>query len=147
MCSRFALLIAGLWLLAGCATIESGARTADRAIGDAVGWLTGAEREEKAGTAEATLDAPSPPPVLEPASGSFRTRTDVRLRVGPGTRYRILAVLPADSRVIVLGRVAGRDWVKVRAPAGEGYVARGYLEPLAEGSGEDRLPTAVDSGG
>lgn len=136
---------AALALLGACATVESGARTADRAIGDAVGWLAG-DGEPGAG-AEPLLDAPSPPPALEPASGTFRTRGAVRLRAGPGTRYRVLTVLAADSRVVVLGRVKDRGWVKVRADAGEGYVARGLLEPLTAGSGEDRLPASVDSGG
>ena len=144
MGSRIVASLAATALVAACTVVESGARTADRAIGNAVGWVTGSRRGAEA---EPLLGPPSPPPTLVPASGTFRTRGAVRLRVGPGVRYRTVAVLAADSRVVVLGRVKDRDWLRVRTAAGEGYVARSLLEPLTAGSGEDRLPTSIDSGG
>ncbi len=135
-------MLAVLGLLNGCATVEKGARTANRAIGKTVEWITG----KPASPAPQGLEAPSQPPALEPAGGTFRTTAHVRLRTGPGTRYRVLSMLAPDTRVTVLGRVKTGGWLKVRTASGEGYIAERYLEPLAEGSGIDRLPPSIDSG-
>ena len=55
-------------------------------------------------------------------------RGPARLREGPGTKHRILGLLPVGARVEVVGKSG--SWVKVRAPDGKvGWVAGWLVGP------------------
>ncbi len=96
-----------------------------------------------AGSAPAALPRPEMPvlevaPLADPAASggplSGRTTEAVSLRAGPGTDTERLRVLPAGTRVVVVGR--GQGWLQVRVEDGdEGWVHGDYLalgDPEAE---------------
>jgi uncharacterized protein YraI len=59
----------------------------------------------------------------------------VNLRQGPGIKWAVLAVIPADAQVDVLNCGPGwrRDWCHVRYENFDGYVAAATLAPSASG--------------
>jgi uncharacterized protein YraI len=48
---------------------------------------------------------------------------NTNLRAGPGAESRVLASLPPEAQVIVLGRTEAADWLQVRTPNGDGWVS------------------------
>jgi uncharacterized protein YraI len=73
-------------------------------------------------------------------SGLLATVTqDLRLRVGPGTDWRIVATLPAGTDVALDGRSGGGQWVRGISSSGDsGWMASAFLTASA---GEiDALP-------
>ena len=83
----------------------------------------------------------------EPASeaGGERTRPyvtveDVKVRSGPGTRYKIIAEIKANTRVNVAGQEGG--WLKVVSRHGRppGYIDDRFAKPMEPGAskGDDR---------
>jgi uncharacterized protein YraI len=50
---------------------------------------------------------------------------DLNLRSGPGTGYRVIAVMPAGARVDVLG--CSGSWCRVAWGSAEGYASASYL--------------------
>lgn len=90
------------------------------------------------------IDAPTQPPT-RPAGGfiagdSVRTTASLNLRDGPGTSYRVLAVLPksATGEIMGAGVESGSNTFYPVLFAGKpaGYVAAAYLQPATS------LPTA-----
>ena len=57
------------------------------------------------------------------------------LRQGPGQRWPVIAVIPADGQVDVINCGPGwrRDWCHVRFENHDGYVAAATLAPTASG--------------
>ena len=97
------------------------------------------------------LDARRNPPVTTPAAapaldtapaapgnatvGAIVTGGNTNLRAGPGADNRVLASLPPESQVIVLGRTEAGDWLQLRTPNGDGWVSAARVT----------LPGAVDA--
>ncbi|HXG51130.1 MAG TPA: SH3 domain-containing protein [candidate division Zixibacteria bacterium] len=61
----------------------------------------------------------------------YVTTANVRVRKGPGTHHPIVATIPKDVRVHVVGRE--RDWLKVESRHGNrpGYIHSRYARPIA----------------
>lgn len=57
-----------------------------------------------------------------PATGSFRARTNARLRAGPSTDSQHLATVPQGGRITVLGVAADDRWIAVRYDSSLGTV-------------------------
>ncbi|UWQ21013.1 DUF1236 domain-containing protein [Jannaschia sp. W003] len=53
--------------------------------------------------------------------------TDLNLRAGPGSNYRIDGVLPAEAQVEVVGCTEARDWCEVTYEDMTGYAYAPYL--------------------
>lgn len=66
----------------------------------------------------------------EPIPGTYVTTTTVNVRQGPGTEYRVVATIPADIRIHVVGREG--YWLKVQSKHGNppGYIDDRYARPL-----------------
>jgi hypothetical protein len=86
-------------------------------------------------TGEAPAASAKPTPRAEPiaAGTEVRTTDTVNLRSGPSTDAKIVATLPAGTKLTVTGapqRADGHEWYPVKNPAtGEtGYVAGEYLQ-------------------
>ena len=79
-------------------------------------------------------DAPQAEPGAE--AGAEKTRPyltveDVKVRSGPGTRYKIIAEIKANTRVNVAGQEGG--WLRVVSRQGRppGYIDQRFAEPMA----------------
>ena len=61
-------------------------------------------------------------------SGAYRTKIETELREGPGLNYRVVARLPADIKINVVG--AEGDWLRVESKHGNkpGYVDKRSVE-------------------
>jgi uncharacterized protein YraI len=90
-------------------------------------------------------DAVGAVPDLQPGSHA-RTTTDLNLRSGPGTGYRVRRVLPEGTDVVV-GDRSGR-WYAVDALSLSGWVSGRYLEAIDDGGDVDAGtdPGTPDSG-
>ena len=74
-------------------------------------------------------------PTATVAGNPLRWTTDtVNMRTGPGTGYRIIATLPEDTRVSIIGaprRSGGYDWYPVAVFGnGTGWIAGKFLTPI-----------------
>lgn len=69
--------------------------------------------------------------------GTVNTTGNLNLRDRPSTTATIVASLPPRSQLIVLGRTAQSDWLRVRAPGGDGWVTAEFIDLL---SAVDGLP-------
>lgn len=92
--------------------------------GDKPGYI-----DEKFALRETTAQT-SAPKSAAPAStaGAYRTIKEVDLRQGPGTKYPVVAKIPADVKVNVV-RAEG-DWLRVESKKGgkPGYVEKRAVE-------------------
>jgi N-acetylmuramoyl-L-alanine amidase len=63
-------------------------------------------------------------------SGSYLTTTEVKVRRGPGVNYEVVATIPKDVQVNVVGREG--HWLKVESKHGNkpGYIDEQYARPL-----------------
>jgi uncharacterized protein YraI len=61
-------------------------------------------------------------------TGAYRTKIETALREGPGRNYRVVATLPADIKINVVG--AEGDWLRVQSKHGNqpGYVDKKSVE-------------------
>src|SRR4051794_38193381 len=78
-------------------------------------------------------EARQPEPMAE-TDGQTRpyiTVQDVKVRSGPGTRYKIIAEIKADTRVNVAGQQG--EWLKVVSRQGRppGYIDQRFAKPVA----------------
>lgn len=64
-----------------------------------------------------------------PVEGSYVTTTEVNVRSGPGTQYSVVAKIPKDTKIQVVG--AEGDWLKVQSKQVNppGYVFGRYARP------------------
>lgn len=78
----------------------------------------------------------SPQPGGTPAPASMQMRVNspdgVNLRAGPGLDQRILAVIPNNTRLTVLGRSADGRWSQVTHNGQTGWVDGQFLSPADE---------------
>jgi len=72
----------------------------------------------------------------------YVTVEDVKVRSGPGTRYKIIAEIKAKTRVNVAGQEGG--WLKVVSRHGRppGYIDERFAKPMEAGSGKADDPNA-----
>jgi uncharacterized protein YgiM (DUF1202 family) len=63
-----------------------------------------------------------------PGTGTYVTTTEVNVRSGPGTQYDVVARIPKDTKVQVVGTEG--DWLKVQSKHGNppGYIFGRYAE-------------------
>lgn len=61
----------------------------------------------------------------------YKTLQDVKVRSGPGTRYKIIAEIKADTRVNVTGQQG--DWLRVVSKHGRppGYIDQRFATPIS----------------
>ncbi len=66
---------------------------------------------------------------IPPVSGTYATTADVKVRSGPGLSYEVVATIPRDTEVQVVG--AEGDWLKVQSKHGNppGYIERRFARP------------------
>jgi uncharacterized protein YgiM (DUF1202 family) len=66
----------------------------------------------------------------QPVSGSYVTTAEVQVRRGPGTNYEVVATIPKDVQVNVVGRDG--HWLKVESKHGNkpGYIDQQYARPV-----------------
>ncbi len=66
---------------------------------------------------------------IPPVSGIYATTADVKVRSGPGLSYEVVATIPRDTEVQVVG--AEGDWLKVQSKHGNppGYIERRFAQP------------------
>ena len=76
------------------------------------------------------------------AMSNYRTTTDLRLRTGPGTRRRIILVMPRGSTVTNLGAVKN-GFAKVSYKGTEGWASLDYLTATDGSQDPVLLGTAV----
>ncbi len=64
-----------------------------------------------------------------PASGIYRTTADVNVRRGPGLSYEVVAKIPRDTEVEVVGSEG--NWLKVQSKHGNppGYIEKRFAQP------------------
>jgi uncharacterized protein YraI len=67
----------------------------------------------------------------QPVNGTYLTTADVQLRSGPGTNYEVVATIPKDVKINVVGRDGA--WLKVESKYGgkPGYIDDRYARPIA----------------
>lgn len=90
--------------------------------------------------------APTPAPI-SPTSARTGTTTDdnVNMRAGPGTNYKILAQLPANTRAQILGEQTG--WYRILTSWGtEGWVSA-YFFKVTQASVATAQPPSIGSAG
>lgn len=65
---------------------------------------------------------------LQALEGVYITTAEVNLREGPGLHYRVLATIPKDIRINVVGSEG--NWLKVESKHGKpsGYVEKRFVE-------------------
>jgi uncharacterized protein YgiM (DUF1202 family) len=91
-----------------------------------VGPLTSCKKKEASQAepgAQATAEKTRP----------YVTVEDVKVRSGPGTRYKIIAEIKANTRVNVAGQEGG--WLRVVSRQGRppGYIDQRFAQPMAPG--------------
>ncbi|HWM81487.1 MAG TPA: SH3 domain-containing protein [Pseudolabrys sp.] len=59
------------------------------------------------------------------AANAAIVQSDLNLRSGPGTAYRVISVMPAGADVDVLG--CSGSWCRIAWGAAEGYASASYL--------------------
>lgn len=82
-----------------------------------------------------TPPPPPPTPTIDPVEGAASTQVNVRTE--PSTAGAVLGVLPATSRVQIIGRDAGENWWQILYPPGidgKGWVAADFVQPVEEGT-------------
>jgi len=62
-----------------------------------------------------------------PLLGTVASTGNLNLRAVPSTDGRVVASLPAQSALVVLGRTQAGDWLRVRTPAGDGWVLASFV--------------------
>jgi hypothetical protein len=72
------------------------------------------------------------------------TTVDLNLRAGPGTQFAVLAVLPPQTRVEVVGQQA--EWLQVTALGQAGFVHSGFVQSDAQGTDPGLLRPRPDDG-
>jgi uncharacterized protein YgiM (DUF1202 family) len=76
----------------------------------------------------------------------YSATVNVRVRRGPGTRYKVLKTLKRGERVLVTGKVKNRNWYQVKLGTGVAYIFARLLEPVTATNAApdlDRLSTIV----
>ena len=65
-------------------------------------------------------------PGATPVAGTYVTTTEVNVRSGPGTQYDVVARIPKDTKIQVVGTEG--DWLKVQSKHGNppGYIFGRY---------------------
>src|SRR5262245_40578054 len=58
-----------------------------------------------------------------PKEITAQTLVNLNLRQGPGTDYPVTGSLPANTEVIVVGRLADGSWLQVKTDQGEGWIS------------------------
>lgn len=68
---------------------------------------------------------------------SYLTTADVNVRQGPGLNYRIVAKIPRNTKVLVVGRE--KNWLKVQSKHGNppGYIDDRYARPMGRQATQD----------
>ncbi len=69
---------------------------------------------------------PQTPTATTPTNPVLTTQTDLNARVGPGTDYDLIGLLPSGTSTEIIGRDENRQWWQVRfnpAPDGVGWVS------------------------
>ncbi|MFP4444706.1 MAG: TIGR04211 family SH3 domain-containing protein [Desulfosudaceae bacterium] len=84
--------------------------------------------EESVGGSDVNPEMVDPPVPALPIRSAYLTDTiDITLRSGPGTDYKILAMLPLGQKIDILARED--QWSKIRTAAGrEGWVANRLID-------------------
>jgi uncharacterized protein YgiM (DUF1202 family) len=82
---------------------------------------------------EAVSDAPEP-------TQPYTTTDDVKVRNGPGTRYKIIAEIKSGTKVNVAGRESG--WLRVVSKKGNppGYIDERFAKPATGSSAQATAP-------
>ena len=64
-----------------------------------------------------------------PIKGTYMTTADINVRKGPGLSYEIVAKIPKDTKIQVVG--AEGEWLKVQSKRGNppGYIEKRYAQP------------------
>jgi len=52
----------------------------------------------------------------------------INLRVGPGSIFPVLAILPQNTSVVIRGKARGDEWVLAESQSGSGWLAAAFLE-------------------
>ncbi len=102
------------------------ARATAIAAGDSAALVATPAAPAAALAADAS-DAPDASAVL---IGTVNTSGNLNLRDAPSASATLVASLPAQSQLIVLGRTAQSDWLRVRAPGGDGWVDARFVDLL-----------------
>lgn len=114
---------------------NSAARATAIAVGGRSAYLAPGTPEPPA---PRTTDEPgAAPDVQDVQIGTVNTTGNLNLRDRPATTATIVASLPPQSQLIVLGRTEQSDWLRVRAPGGDGWVDARFIDLL---SAVDGLP-------
>ncbi|MEW6086649.1 MAG: SH3 domain-containing protein [Chloroflexota bacterium] len=77
---------------------------------------------------------PLPTPTIDPVEGAASTQVNVRTE--PSTAGAVLGILPANSRVQIIGKDPGENWWQILYPPGidgKGWVAAEFVQPAEEG--------------
>jgi hypothetical protein len=68
--------------------------------------------------------------LTEEIDREYMATTNVRVRRGPGTRYKVLKTLKRGERVWVTGKVKETNWYQVELDTGVAYIFARLLEPV-----------------
>ncbi len=85
---------------------------------------------EPAAALTAAMDdaSASDPATSDVLIGTVNTSGNLNLRAAPSTSGSVVASLPAQSQLIVLGRTPQSDWLRVRTPSGDGWVNANFID-------------------
>jgi uncharacterized protein YraI len=68
---------------------------------------------------------PPPPPTVAPVEGV--TSTQLNVRAEPSTAGSVLGIIPADTRVEIVGKDPGESWWQINYPQGQGTDGKGWV--------------------
>jgi len=75
-------------------------------------------------------NTPTPTPTPIPTYVAEITAELVNLRSGPGNDYEVLAIIPTGETVELVGKIAGGEWILVRAQDDQlGWIHKDLLQP------------------
>jgi uncharacterized protein YraI len=77
------------------------------------------------------------------ADGSATTTSNLNIRSGPGTTYRVIGVIPAGETITVIDCPSGSSWCSVDFGGKEGWSSAIYLTGLSTGQAVDASTALV----
>jgi hypothetical protein len=122
------LAVAAAWVLIGTGCVMN-AGTTEQAAPTAVETTTAAVEMTSQPPVEVPTETTQPTP--EQVSGRVQAvvvAQGVNLRQGPGTLFQPRKLLDVNTRLTVLGRARGDDWLLVETEGIEGWISVSYVE-------------------
>ncbi|MGL5152465.1 MAG: SH3 domain-containing protein [Clostridium sp.] len=90
------------------------------------------------GSGEETKPEPPVTPPVEKKYGVVNVKTSLNVRSGAGTNHSVIATLPRDKKVEIVGESG--DWYKISFDGKQGYASKQYINLETSGGGQTPEP-------